>query len=280
MPLKQNLKKKEKKNKMSKIGVVYNVFDGEELLEDSILSIKANVDYICVVYQTVSNFGDFNDNCEDVVLRLLGKGLIDYAYKYYPKIMYKNQTDISWESGYTNEIVKRNIGLNLCRDYACTHLLMMDCDEFYQAEQFDFALKEIIDGNYDTSFCQMVTYYKEPTYRLEPKEKYYVPFIIKIKPDTVYELINDYPVLVDQTRKVKAGNCIVFSRNEIEMHHYSFVRKDISKKFKNSSSQYSDIELNSVIDCFSNFVVGKKAKLLGLREFDVVLTDNIFNLGL
>ena len=34
--------------------VAYNVYDGEELLLDSIRSIKSNVDYICVVYQTVT----------------------------------------------------------------------------------------------------------------------------------------------------------------------------------------------------------------------------------
>ena len=41
-----------------KVGVSYNLFDGEELLEDSIKSIRNNVDYISVVYQTVSNFGN------------------------------------------------------------------------------------------------------------------------------------------------------------------------------------------------------------------------------
>ena len=34
--------------------VAYNVFDGEELILDSIRSIKPNVDYIAIVYQTVS----------------------------------------------------------------------------------------------------------------------------------------------------------------------------------------------------------------------------------
>jgi hypothetical protein len=39
------------------LGAAYNVFDGEELLEASIRSIRSNVDYIVVVYQTISNFG-------------------------------------------------------------------------------------------------------------------------------------------------------------------------------------------------------------------------------
>lgn len=35
-----------------KLGATYNVFDGEELLEASIASIRPLVQYVCVVYQT------------------------------------------------------------------------------------------------------------------------------------------------------------------------------------------------------------------------------------
>ena len=41
-----------------KIGISYNLFDGEELLESSIKSIRNNVEYVSVVYQTISNFGN------------------------------------------------------------------------------------------------------------------------------------------------------------------------------------------------------------------------------
>ena len=40
-----------------KVGISYNLFDGEELLEASIKSVRDNVDYISIVYQTESNFG-------------------------------------------------------------------------------------------------------------------------------------------------------------------------------------------------------------------------------
>ena len=35
-----------------KLGAAYNVFDGEELLEASIASLRPLVQYVCVVYQT------------------------------------------------------------------------------------------------------------------------------------------------------------------------------------------------------------------------------------
>ena len=53
-----------------KLGVSYNVFDGEELLESSIKSIRSEVDYISVVYQTVSNFGN---QCSEELIPLLNR---------------------------------------------------------------------------------------------------------------------------------------------------------------------------------------------------------------
>jgi hypothetical protein len=40
-----------------KVGACYNVFDGEELLEASIRSIRGVVQYVCVVYQTGASAG-------------------------------------------------------------------------------------------------------------------------------------------------------------------------------------------------------------------------------
>jgi hypothetical protein len=42
----------------TKLGAAYNVFDGEELLWRSIESIRPVVQFVVVVYQTTSNFGD------------------------------------------------------------------------------------------------------------------------------------------------------------------------------------------------------------------------------
>jgi len=56
--------------------VCYNVFDCEELLESSILSIREEVDHVCVVYQTTSNFGDpSNPHLRDFFGRFTGEGI-------------------------------------------------------------------------------------------------------------------------------------------------------------------------------------------------------------
>jgi hypothetical protein len=41
-----------------KLGISYNLFDAEEHLESSIKQIRNSVDFISVVYQQTSNFGD------------------------------------------------------------------------------------------------------------------------------------------------------------------------------------------------------------------------------
>ena len=64
---------------MGHLGVSYNVFDGEEHLENSILCIRENVDFICVVYQVTSNYGEFREDLEPYLLDLKQRGLIDYV---------------------------------------------------------------------------------------------------------------------------------------------------------------------------------------------------------
>ena len=55
----------------NKLGIAYNVFDGEELLEKSILSVRNVADFICVVWQRVSNQGNFADPYVEVFLNTL-----------------------------------------------------------------------------------------------------------------------------------------------------------------------------------------------------------------
>jgi hypothetical protein len=65
---------------------LYEVFDAEELLEGSINSIKSNVDYVCVVYQTTSNFGHkCNPYLEELLEDLVKRGLVNDLVYYEPR---------------------------------------------------------------------------------------------------------------------------------------------------------------------------------------------------
>ena len=239
-----------------KIGVSYNMFDGEELLEGSIKSIRDNVDYISVVYQEISNFGN---KCSDQLLPLLTNlkknGLVDEIYKYRPNL--KN-------GGTLNEVTKRNLGVYLSQSNGCTHHLAMDSDEYYIDEEFKYMKTLIEEEDYDSAACQMVTYYKEPIYRVDPKEEYYVSLLFKLEKNKEFIVGHSFPVLVDPTRRMKSEKCKIFKREEIEMHHLSYVRDKISSKFNNSSAKVNfSGTIESLITHYENWKYPQKALLAG-----------------
>ncbi len=254
-----------------KLGISYNLFDGEELLEPSIKSIRDNVDYISVVYQTVSNFGN---PCDEGLVPLLeglvSEGLVDEIFEYRPNIN---------KGRHYNEIRKRNLGLTFSESADCTHHMAMDSDEFYTDEQFKFMKQTMLDGNYDSSACQMTTYYKDSTYRLDPKEDYYVSLPFKIEQGKDYVIGCPFPVLVDPTRRMKTSNCRIFTREEIEMHHMSYVRKDIRKKLQNSSASPNFRDIDKLVDYFEKWEYPKQALMGGAPDkfFNIVKEDKIFN---
>jgi hypothetical protein len=258
-----------------KVGVSYNVFDAEEHLRGSILQIRKCVDYISVVFQKKSNYGqDCNEDLEKHLKKLKTDGLVDEIIEYHP---------LFGVSPHVNEVNKRNIGLILSEKNKCTHHMSMDTDEYYLKDQFDYMKKIMLDGDYDSSACQMSTYYKEPIYRLEPKEEYYVTLLFKIKPNITYVFANNFPVLTDPTRSMNSGNFKRFERVEIEMHHMSFVRLDIEKKLRNSSAKINfEGFIPEFLNYFNSWDYGMKVKTPGSSpvEYDIVKVDNIFNINL
>jgi len=256
-----------------KIGISYNLFDGEELLEDSIRSIRPHVDYISVVYQETSNFGNpCSEELVPLLTRLKNEGSVDELYRYKPHPL---------KGGHHNEITKRNIGLFLSEGQKCTHHMAMDSDEFYTNEQFELMKKTMVDGDYDSGACQMTTYYKEPIYRLDPKEDYYVSLLYKIRRGKQYVLGLPFPVLVDPTRRMEGGKCKIFSREEIEMHHMSYVRKNIKIKLQNSSASPNFKNINKIVDYYNNWTYGKQALMGGAPDkfYDIIKENQKFNLN-
>ena len=208
-----------------KLAAIYNVFDGEELLEYSINSIKNCVDYIIVVYQTHSNFGVLNPDVEDTILGLHKKGLID-EYVFY---------NTPQKGPQINELTKKNIGLERVKDLGCTHFITMDCDEFYFEEEFNKAKEFIEVKDIDTSVCWIQNYHKNPEYRvIGLSEPFKVPFINKIYDNSRLILGGKYFTdRIDPTRIINVyHNPHLFDKENILMHHYTTIRKDIRRKYE------------------------------------------------
>jgi hypothetical protein len=251
---------------MAKFGIAYNVFEcGIELLPHSIASIRESVDFISVVYQQTSNQGkkasmDIYPILED----LKSRGLIDEISLFIPRD----------KNPHVCEVAKRNQGRQRCLNARCDYFMSMDCDELYVKEEFDRMKLVMEDGNHDGGYCQMLTYYKSGEYILDPPETYYVPLFYKTAPNRQYVLMGHAPVLVDPTRRCIVYNPKVFTREEIQMHHFSYVRHDIRKKLENSSAlvNYAH-KVDEIISDFENFdgtlanIAGGKHSVKRIRPY-------------
>eukprot|EP00669_Euglena_mutabilis_P003716 TRINITY_DN1472_c0_g1_i1.p1 TRINITY_DN1472_c0_g1~~TRINITY_DN1472_c0_g1_i1.p1 ORF type:complete len:309 (-),score=94.35 TRINITY_DN1472_c0_g1_i1:215-1108(-) len=242
-----------------KLGVAYNVFDGEELLEASILSVKQCVDYICVVYQTTSNFGlPCDSKLEGFLNALQSKGLVDELVKYEPRTFPRDEkraltspyaslgavgesvSDIGDQ--FLNELTKREIGRQRCEGAGCTYFMSMDCDEFYLRDELR-KVKSFMEDNpiYDGCACLMRYFYKSPRFELLPLDiRNHVPLMYKIRKGTRFLLAHPYPCLVDPTRALSGVQRFkIFERSFVQMYHYSFVRRPagIVSKLRNVSNR-------------------------------------------
>lgn len=236
-----------------KLAASYNIFDTEELLEASIISIRSQVDYINIVYQTTSNTGEkCSDSLLTVLKQLNQKGLVDEMIKYTPNLSVSPQK---------NEIIKRNIGLRYAKKNKCSHFFSLDSDEFYRGDQIAIAKKIILESKSDFTAVRLTNYFKKPIYRMVYKNQtdFYVSFIFKITLFKKFKLNSKFPVLVDPTRRVKGGSFFLFDRNTIEMHHMTLVRKDISSKLKSSSANklYRENNINKYVQYFNNWEEGQ-----------------------
>lgn len=248
-----------------KLGVSYTVWDGEELLEYSIKSIRNNVNFISVVWQKISNHGTpCSEGLEDLLKDLVNRGLVDALHLYIPDIANTGGINAS-----LNETIKRNIGLELSRGHGCTHHMTIDTDEFYTDAEFKFMKEEMERENFGTGYCQHLQYYYDSIYQLQNPEQEYVATIEKITDKTRY--MYDIPCLyaIDPTRKtnnVQEGLPYrVFERNECQMHHLSFVRKDIKKKLWNHSSRrfFTEEGVNKIAEYYKNWKRGMPAMWAG-----------------
>ena len=252
-----------------KLGVSYNIFDDSiELLETSIKQIRGKVEYISIVYQNISNHGvNSKVDIKKILENFLEINLIDEIYLYTPNL---NNPSI-------HELNKRNIGLELSRKNNCTYHMSMDSDEFYTQGQFTFLI-DYIKNNPDIEgyFCNMRTYYKDVNIQITPPEDYFVSLFYKINNKSEFILGGYTPVLVDPTRRIPKKQNKVFNRDEIEMHHMSYVRNDIKHKLINSSAlvNYKN-NVDILVDYYNDYEFPMKALMAGnpLRFFNVIKTE-------
>jgi hypothetical protein len=213
-----------------KIGLIYNVYDGEELLEGSIRQLYNHVYKVIAVYQTNSNWGEVYEGGKNEVLTLQRMGLIDEAIAFEPNITNERL------NGCNNELQKRKLGFEKAKEMGCSHYLFMDCDEYYNANDFLNAIKAIQHHNFKATVCQIQAYEKFPTLAKRQLEGYYVPFIHEIESTRAIGF-QKYPYYCDPTRTTGHSFAHLFPKEQIVMHHFTSIRADIERKYRNSSAK-------------------------------------------
>ncbi len=210
-------------------GISYSAFDGEEILEASIRSIRREADYINVVYQTESWYGDpAGENLMPCLYDLRDKGLIDELIEY---------TVDPEKSPSDNESAKRNLGLRHARERGCDFFTTMDCDECWIADEVAAAKAHICEHDITHSYCPQVMYAERPTIRYLNHTMGFAPFFSKIDDNSVLGKANpNVPCSIDPTKRLNHFDGAKYMVHHLVwLHHMYGVRKDISKKVKNSS---------------------------------------------
>jgi hypothetical protein len=247
-----------------KLAAIYNVWDGVELLRHSMDCLKGHVDVYIIVWQPFSNWGERYNPLEDIKKAIEGyeipNELVVFS-EYVPEKL----------GGMNNEILKRNQGLEVAKKLNCTHFLHIDADEMYT--NFGAAKQQYIDSGAEGSVCKLYTYFKQPTWRFDTEDGYYVPFIHQLHPHT--KAAREYPFYADPTRGV---NCTHVVELPTHMHHMSWVRKDIERKARNSSAK-SNIERGTMLQDYHN---PNLAPGFYVRDYDKRLIEvpNYFNIFL
>lgn len=247
-----------------KIAAIFNIWaDCLDLLPHAIENIRPVVDGVIVVWSYRSNRGN----------------VIEYDL---PKDCILVKCDPVSKDPHVNEVLKRNAGLEAAKELGFTHFIGMDSDEFYQRSEFIKAKELIQEKGYLGSVCRIKTYFKSPTLTIG-YDHTLVPFIHKISSSLSYKLkFKDYPFTYDQqrhchidpTRRLNMTRG-VYMMEDVTMHHYSYVRKDMSLKLQNSSANFKGTRTDAVMNDLKNAKPGYYCNTYGRT---LVSCDNIFNL--
>lgn len=249
-----------------RLGIAYIVFEGFELLEPAILSIRSQVDFITAIYQKISYYGQKADpTLIDVLENLKNKGLIDELVLFNSNLSEKRQV---------NETAARNLGRETCFLAKCSHHISADVDEFYLPSELEYA-KKSMDG-YDTSVVSMDGYFKDPTFKFTKFDQI-VSFIQSI--EIGFDRKSKFKYLMDNTRRPdKSNNCKVFSREEITIHHMSYVRKDMRRKIENSLN-WEKVDREKFLEEYNKYCLGDKIRIPpGFISKRTKFAPDIFNI--
>lgn len=247
-----------------KLGIMYTVFNGLELLERNMMEVAPLAHYVGICYQKKSWQNEWMLDSDAKILNQIDCEKIEYHVS--------ELTDAKVE-----ERVKHNMMIQHMRKKGCTHFLLLACDEYFKRHELDWAMGKI---ETDVSFTHLYTYYKYPEWRLIPIEHYMKPFIHRLNDDTRITAANNYPCRVDPSVRVAPARSFqTFDRKEIMMHHYSMIRNNIQNKFMNAASKRNTSpKIQQYLNEYEFYDIDSNPGIEYFQGRRVEIVDNYFNI--
>lgn len=211
--------------------VCINFWCDHELLAPSVKNWQNMGIHVLIIYSDHSNYGQYTNNSKYLT-----------APEFKDCILVQHEPRTGWQP-MDNERHKRQAGLEKARQLGFSHIITADVDEFY--EPFT------VDWNLDGTVVRCKTYFKNPCLTIG-LDVTLVPFVHKITPELRYSFNTRYPfafdgsgIRIDPTRQFNINSGVELNEN-IVMHHYSWCRRDIETKIKNSTAR-GNIERSSIL---------------------------------
>lgn len=262
-----------------KLAVVYNLFDGVELLEHAVAQVRGHVDCVAVHYQQWNWYGQpAPEQIEPILSRLKNHKIIDEYFAFNGN---KPPTARDWNQAKSWESQKRTESRRWVANKGFTHYLECDVDEFYVSQEF-LEAKELIEyHNYDTTSCDIQSYILSPTLAKVDAEDVKVPFICKLNDK---HKAGNFPARVDPTR-IAAGvgqSHHHFEPNALIMHHMETIRKNLLLKYESTSRGTFDRgRIKQLVEIINNVKEGSNVDLKGIiqpSKFSIRKTHNLFHI--
>lgn len=263
---------KTKNYKKYKVGAVYNSFYDVDLLEKSISSIRPVVDYVVVVHQKESFYGEKENPKNDKIFNYLkNKGLVDELVIFNPLPFTDKEKSV---------LEKRNLGLANCRNAGCNFILPIDNDEIYNCEQLKQEIEKMFLNGINTLYCPIRAYYNDEFHYFD--ETYFVPAVYRI--DERQFSFTMSSVLCDPCRKMDEKKYLI---SQMPMHHLTYLRGRFEKKgVSNLRNNYYKDLFNKVLSHFEKWKDGMNALVfsndlsrggeLYVKEVELIKTDKMF----
>lgn len=255
-------------SKIKKLGYGIVAFEGTEMLKNVIYEIRDLCDFVVVCLQQKSYHGDpIKDADVKRVENLKALGYVDEIIWF--EAVNDHADDVNGNGPRMIETDKRNFIIDYLEQNGCSHVIIVDSDEYYDHTDFANA-KRIFDESEDmhVSYCEYVNYYRDFMHVMVWPFRCYVPFITEVSYKFDY-YNGSFNRPSDPTRRYVLGDnkaFTIFSWKTIKMHHLSWIRLHIEEKINAWSAKTKFDNLDEIckasLDRYYNYVDGLNAIIM------------------